>query len=150
MNIEQGTTKTKVWIYALVAVFALVGLADATYLTAQHLSGANLQCSVISGCNEVLASPYAKIGNIPLSGLGAIAYFVVFSIATLIAFNYRGLKIILLIIVSMMALTSLWLIYLQAFVIRHFCQYCLLSAAVCFTLFGLTLFARFKENRKLA
>jgi len=138
------------WLYAAIAVVALVGLADAMYLTIQHLSGANLQCSVISGCDEVLASRYAKIGKFPLSGLGAVAYFLVFSLATLIAFDYRGLKIILLAIVSMMALTSIWLIYLQAFVIRHFCQYCLLSAAVCFTLFGLALFARFKERQKLA
>jgi uncharacterized membrane protein len=33
-----------------------------------------------------------------------------------------------------MFLMTLWLLYLQAFVIHHFCQYCLLSAAVTITL----------------
>jgi uncharacterized membrane protein len=38
------------------------------------------------------------------------------------------------ILLALMFLTTLWLIYLQAFVIHHFCQYCLLSAAVTMTL----------------
>jgi uncharacterized membrane protein len=33
-----------------------------------------------------------------------------------------------------MCITSLWLIYLQAFVIGAYCQYCLFSAAVTFAL----------------
>jgi uncharacterized membrane protein len=41
-----------------------------------------------------------------------------------------------------MVLVSFWLIYLQAFVIRAFCQFCLLSAAITFTLMATAWFAR--------
>ena len=138
------------WLYGAIAFVALIGLADAGYLTIEHLSGRSLQCTIIAGCDVVLASKYAKVGGVPLSLLGAFAYFIVFSIATLIAFDYKSLKIPLLIIVSLMALTSIGLIYLQAFVVQAFCQYCLLSATTSFTLFALMLIARFFEKRKLS
>jgi uncharacterized membrane protein len=62
--------------------------------------------------------------------LGAFAYFTVFSLSILAAFGYRFAKPLLIALVSLMFLMTLWLLYLQAFVIHHFCQYCLLSAAV--------------------
>jgi uncharacterized membrane protein len=71
---------------------------------------------------------------VPLAALGAVAYFTVFSLATLAAFGYRLVGKLLAALVALMFLTTLWLIYLQAFVIHHFCQYCLLSAAVTITL----------------
>jgi uncharacterized membrane protein len=37
----------------------------------------------------------------------------------------------------------LWLIYLQAFVIRQFCQYCLFSAAITSVLLLLIVIGRF-------
>ena len=123
-------TTRVVWIYLIAALISLVGLADAIYLTVEHLSGESLRCTIISGCSEVLSSPYSHIGSVPLAALGAVAYFVVFSLATLAAFRYQFAATILKIVVAMMFLTTLWLLYLQAFVIRHFCQYCLLSAAV--------------------
>src|SRR6266704_6702900 len=123
-------TTRVVWIYLIAAVISLVGLADAIYLTVEHLSGESLRCTIISGCSEVLSSPYSHIGSVPLAALGAAAYFVVFSLATLAAFRYAFAATILKIVVAMMFLTTLWLLYLQAFVIHHFCQYCLLSAAV--------------------
>ena len=118
------------WTYLIVALVSLIGLADAIYLTVQHITGASLRCTVISGCSEVLSSPYAQIGPLPLAALGAAAYFVVFSLATLAAFSYPLVKLCLKILVGIMFLMTLWLLYLQAFVIHHFCQYCLLSAAV--------------------
>jgi uncharacterized membrane protein len=127
------------WLYGVIAVVALIGLADATYLTVEHLSGRTLQCTLTSGCNTVLSSEYSKLFGYPLSGFGAVAYFTVFSFAVLIAFDYKILKPLLLVIVSFMAAMSCWLVYLQAFVIEAFCQYCLLSAIVCFTLFALAL-----------
>jgi uncharacterized membrane protein len=116
------------------AIVSLVGLGDAIYLTVKHITGETLRCSVISGCSEVLASPYAQIGPLPLAAVGAFAYFVVFSLAILAGFGYRAMVLPLRILLALMFLTTLWLIYLQAFVIHHFCQYCLLSAAVTTTL----------------
>ena len=52
-------------------------------------------------------------------------------------FGYRVAGQLLLPVVVAMCLVSVWLIYLQAFVIHAFCQFCLLSAAVTFTLTGL-------------
>lgn len=112
------------------AAVSLVGLGDAIYLTVKHITGATLRCSIISGCSEVLSSPYAQVGPLPLAAVGAAAYFVVFSLAILAGFGYRVMILPLKILLALMLLTTLWLLYLQAFVIHHFCQYCLLSAAV--------------------
>ena len=118
------------WPYALAALLSLAGLADALYLTVQHLEGRSVPCSVTGGCEEVLTSSYAVIAGIPLAAVGATAYFSVFSLATLAIFGYRTAGILLRPLVAVMVLMSLWLFYLQAFVIRAFCQFCLLSAAI--------------------
>jgi uncharacterized membrane protein len=129
-------------IHALTAGVSLVGLADSIYLTVEHLSGRSVRCTIISGCSEVLSSSYATFYNIPLAAIGAVAYFTVFSLATLAAFRYQFAGKLLVPIVGLMLLTTLWLIYLQAFVIKHFCQFCLLSALVTFTLSILVFVAR--------
>jgi len=118
------------WTYFVAALISLIGLGDAIYLTVQHITGASLRCTIISGCSEVLSSPYAQVGPFPLAAVGAAAYFVVFSLAILSAFRYPFVKLLLKILLALMFLATLWLLYLQAFVIHHFCQYCLLSAAV--------------------
>jgi len=122
-------TSTK-WIYVVAALLALVGLTDALYLTVQHLSGRSVPCSVTGGCEEVLTSAYAVVAGIPLAALGAAAYFSAFSLSILAAFGYRSAARLLLPLVATMVLVSVWLFYLQAFVIRAFCQFCLLSAAI--------------------
>lgn len=120
-------------LYGSAALVSLIGLADAIYLTVEHLSGRSVRCT-LSGCSEVLSSPYASVRGMPLAAVGAFAYFTVFSLATLAAFGYRVAGKLLAFIVGAMFLTTLWLLYLQAFVIGHFCQYCLLSALVTTTL----------------
>src|SRR5260370_14255859 len=129
------------WPYFIAAVVSLIGLGDAIYLTLQDLTGQTLRCTIVSGCNEVLSSPYAHIGSFPLAALGGIAYFTVFSLSILAAFGYRFAKPLLAALIAAMFLTTIWLLYLQAFVIHHFCQYCLLSAAVTTTLTVLVLTA---------
>jgi uncharacterized membrane protein len=129
-NASTQASKRFAWGYLISALLSLIGLADALYLTVQHLTGQSLRCTIISGCSEVLSSPYAQIGSVPLAAVGAFAYFTVFSLSILAAFKFRFARPLLMALVAGMFLMTLWLLYLQAFVIRHFCQYCLLSAAV--------------------
>ena len=133
-------------LYGATAFVSLIGLADSIYLTVEHLAGRSVRCTITSGCSEVLSSQYASVRGFPLAALGAIAYFVVFSLSTLAAFGYRNSGKLLTLLVAAMFLTTLWLLYLQAFVIGHFCQFCLLSALVTTTLTVFVIFAR----RKLA
>lgn len=142
---RRGGASRTTLLYALAAVVSLVGLGDALYLTAEHLSGRSAQCLISSGCSKVLSSPYASPGGIPLAVVGALAYFTVFSLATLAAFGYKGAGRLLGLLVALMFLTTLVLLYLQAFVIHEYCDYCLLSALVTFTLmiiYGLLRFLR--------
>ena len=66
----------------------MAGLADATYLTVQALTGETLSCGGSPDCFRVLGSSYAKVGGIPVAMLGALAYFTVFTFATFAAFGY--------------------------------------------------------------
>jgi uncharacterized membrane protein len=141
-QVSPGESQNKFgWSYLIGALLSLIGLADSLYLTVQHLTGQSLRCTVISGCSEVLSSPYAQIGSVPLAAIGAAAYFTVFSLSILAVFGYRLVKPLLTVLLILMFLMTLWLLYLQAIVIRHFCQYCLLSAAVTILLTALLVIA---------
>lgn len=129
-------------LYLTAAIVSLIGLADAIYLTVEHVTGQSVRCTIVAGCSEVLSSQYAVVAGVPLAVIGAAAYFTVFSLAILAAFGYRFAGTLLTPFVLLMFLVSLWLFYLQAFVIHAFCQFCLLSAAVTTALAVIALFAR--------
>lgn len=136
---------------AAVALLALVGLLDAGYLTIEHLGGriGNVPCMVTTTCDQVLMSPYATLpGGVPLAALGALAYFTVFSLATLAAFGYDAARALLLPLTLAMFAGSLWLLYVQAFVLEAFCSYCLLSATLSTALALLVVLRRFLHRRR--
>ena len=124
-------------LYTAVAIVAVAGLADATYLTVQALTGETLSCGGSPDCSRVLGSSYAKLGGIPVGMLGVLAYFTVFTLATFAAFDYPRAPKFLALIAGAMFLMTLWLLYVQAFLLHAYCRYCLLSAAITFLIAGL-------------
>jgi len=124
-------------LYAAVAIVSVAGLADAIYLTVQALTGETLSCGGSPDCFRVLGSSYAKVGGIPVAMLGALAYFSVFTFATFAAFGYARAPKFLALMVGMMFLGTLWLLYVQAFLLHAYCRYCLFSAATTFLIAGL-------------
>lgn len=134
--------------YGLAMLVTLIGLVDAIYLTVQHLTGRGVRCTVVAGCSAVLSSRYAVIGGMPLAALGAVAYFTAFSCATLALFGSVRSRMGLRMMAAAMLGMTLWLLYVQAFVLRAFCSYCLLSALMTFLLAVLVLLARLSEAKQ--
>jgi len=131
---------TKVSSAAVVLLFvvALLGFADATYLTVEHYRGVIPPCSITSGCEQVLTSPYSSVLGFPVS-LGGSIYYLVVMVGCLIfleskhlsaniqAHHYSILKWTLVFTLAGF-LASLWFVYVQAFILYSYCQYCLGSA----------------------
>jgi len=123
--------------YSVAAFVSLIGLAEATYLTVIALTGETAVCGGSASCFEVLGSKYARVFGIPVAAFGIVAYFGAFSFATFAAFGYaRARKLFALLVWTMFAGT-LWLLFVQAFLLHAFCRYCLFSAAMIFLLTGL-------------
>ena len=134
---ESGNNSTGVGRGISISAFvvALVGLADAGYLTAKHYSGLNVPCSLINGCDTVLKSSWAEFFGYPTALYGAVAYFIAFSLAFLVYSGRVELWKVFGVLATLMFVASLGFLYIQAFVIGAFCQYCLLSLATSTLLF---------------
>jgi uncharacterized membrane protein len=85
-----------------------------------------------------LNSRFSAIGPLPISWLGFAFYLTVFSTAMYAAFGEdRPLKLLFWPALAAF-LASLGLVGIQAFVLRAYCQYCLLSAILMTLIFLLT------------
>jgi uncharacterized membrane protein len=126
-------------IYVVAAIISLVGLADATYLSVQALTGETLGCGGSPDCFRVLGSAYSRVAGMPVALFGAVAYFSVFMFATFAGFGYRRARMFLILTIAAMFLATLWFLYIQAFLLHAYCRYCLFSAAITFLLAGLVI-----------
>lgn len=135
------TARVRTFFYSAAALAALVGLAEATYLSVLFLTGEMAVCGGSADCAQVLGSKYSHVGSIPISAFGALAYFTAFSCATFAAFGYVAARKFLALVVGAMFATTLWLLFVQAFLLHAFCRYCLFSAALIFLLAGIVVAA---------
>lgn len=124
-------------IFALVAV-SVIGLADASYLTAKHYLGSPINCSIFNGCEKVITSPYSIILGVPVALLG-VSYYFSFLLFTIFYLDTKREKILEFAarfsFVGIIA--SFWFLFLQIFIIKALCLYCLISAASSTILFVL-------------
>ena len=137
-------------LYTAVAIVAVAGLADATYLSVQALTGETVGCGGSPDCSQVLGSSYAKLVGIPVAMLGALAYFAVFTFAIFAAFGYSRAPKFLVAIAGAMFLMTMWLLYVQAFLLHAYCRYCLFSAAITFLIAGLLIAVPPSQRRSRA
>lgn len=134
---EVTGSRTRTVLNTIAAVISLAGLVNATYLAVVAMTGEAAACGGSEDCFEVLGSPYARIAGIPVAFLGVWGYFAAFTFATFAGFGYKRAQGLFALTVGLMFAMTLWLLYVQAFVLHAFCRYCLFSAAFTFLLAGL-------------
>jgi uncharacterized membrane protein len=116
------------------ALLALVGFLIAGYMLAYALGWTGPVICGVGDCEAVQSSEYARIGPIPVALFGVLGYLalLVVSLAGIQPAGVRSRAVPrLLIIGSLFGLGfSIYLTYLEAFVIYAWCQWCVGSAIV--------------------
>lgn len=110
----------------ILVILALIGFADAVYLSVTKALGYAVPCDLTHGCETVLSSKYSMFFGVSLANWG-IVFFSGIIIAALLANHYNLWKKLLTLGLSLGALGALVFLSLQFFVIKQVCQYCLLS-----------------------
>ena len=128
-------------------IISFIGFLDSSYLTVQHYRGEPPSCAIFTGCETVAESKYAVAGPIPLALLGLLYYLAIF-ILTVAYFDTKKERLLLLAALLTIAgfLASLYFVYLQLFVIKAICLYCMISAASSTALFTFGAFAMFRDR----
>lgn len=115
----------------IISLLSLAGTILSLYLLYKKRSGQKMVCIVGDDCSKVLESKYNKTFGVPNELLGVLYYLFVFVLATTSQIIFLPDIFFNLLIISGIGagLFSIFLVYLQIFVIRELCEYCMASAA---------------------
>jgi uncharacterized membrane protein len=135
----------------IVATLSLVGIFVALYLLLYKLGMiGNLSCSVGS-CETVNLSKWATFLGLPVAGWG-VAWYVAMFVLALVSTGSRFteslvVSTVLLGVATTGLIFSLYLTYLELFVIDAICQWCVVSAVIVTIIFFVAV-ADWRELRK--
>jgi uncharacterized membrane protein len=124
-----------------VFALSLVGGGVALYLTMAHLNYLALTCGELPGCAEVAAHPTSRgfgirgLEYIPTAAFGLMMFIVMAALSFMRAATDKPsfadtVRTIQRAIAVAAVLVSAYLTYLEAAVIRAWCQWCIASAIV--------------------
>jgi len=126
-----------------IPILCLLGFGVAGYLAYVETTQATAVCGPVGDCNAVQQSEYARLfGILPVGGLGLLGYSCIF-IAWILA-RYAGgwkasLALLFLFVMTVFGtLFSIYLTFLEPFVIGATCAWCLTSAGLMTILMLLT------------
>ena len=140
---QQPASQTSPQLSVLVAILAIVGIFVAGYLTFVEASDAEAVCGPVGDCNTVQQSKYAILfGVLPVGLLGLIGYLLIFGAWVIARLDLDRLSDLATVAIFGMTafgtLFSIYLTFLEPFVIGATCAWCLTSAIVTAALFWLS------------
>lgn len=125
----------------LLIFLALAGIIDSAVLHRLDAAGTVGKICEATGfgeCEAVLTSSYSKMLGLPLTVWGLVYYSTIFWLALGSRIS-REARSTLAALTGLGVVCSLWFTYLQAFVIRAWCPFCLVSALITLLAFVIAL-----------
>jgi len=136
---DQKKTKKRLKLHWVVPLLALLGLVVAGYLAFIESTGGEAVCGPVGDCNTVQQSEYAFLfGVVSVGLLGMLSYIAILSAWLIDRWGSEQLADLAQVAIFLMAfvgtLFSIYLTFLEPFVIGATCAWCLTSAVVITTL----------------
>lgn len=130
------------WRKWAIPLLALAGLGVAAYLAFVETAEVTAICGPVGDCNAVQQSEYARLFGIPIGVLGVVGYsaiLVVWAVGLLKSRFAAWAALALLAMTFGGTLFSIYLTFLEPFVIGAVCAWCLTSAVLITLLFVLSI-----------
>lgn len=130
-------------VRSAVSLLTLVGLAISVYMAYIELTTNPAVCGAIGDCNAVQQSDYAHLLGIPIGVIGVMGYLLMLGISLMIVrgperYLSRSLWM-LQVLVGVSAVFTIYLTFLEPFVIGAVCAWCLMSSLVVLNLLWLVM-----------
>jgi len=121
----------------MITTLGILGAAISGYVWYKQVTPGAVAC-LGTGCATVIRSRYGKLLGIPNGALGVV-YFLSVSAAPLLSFWLPNLRLFVLLATTIALVLYVYLAYLQVFVLRALCNWCLMSAGLTGILFWVLL-----------
>ena len=131
----------KILFINLINLFALVGFFISLYIYNQKRKREKLICPRKTDCDKVVYSTYSRFLGFPVEVLGMIYYFLIGSIYSYLSIFELWSTLsycFILFITSCSIIFSVYLLSIQAFIIKKWCLWCLSSAFISSVIFILS------------
>ena len=126
-----------------ISLVTLIGALVSAYMAYVEITANPAVCGVIGDCNAVQQSEYASLMGIPIGVIGVVGYLMMFFInigINRVPLKYRSqLLFILKLLVGGAAVFTIYLTFLEPFVIGAVCAWCLLSSLIILNLMWLVI-----------
>ncbi|OGH92606.1 MAG: hypothetical protein A2534_00175 [Candidatus Magasanikbacteria bacterium RIFOXYD2_FULL_39_9] len=143
---KQLVAPSNLFLFAFLGL-AAIGFADATYLTVKYFIGAPVTCAILKGCEQVTTSHYSLFFGQPVALAGSLYYLSVLLLTAIYLESKNRTFFLLANILTFFGfLVSARFVYLQIFVIKALCIYCMVSATTSTLLFSMSLFSLRKNK----
>ena len=128
----------------LIFVFSLLGLLVASFLFYEYNIAGTIICPTGRGCDIVRTSSYSSFLGISIPILGIIFYLTM-AILSVVHSHYlskEAVRKLQLLVTAIGVVFGVYLTFLEAFVIKAFCFWCILSFIISFAVLLLILLGR--------
>jgi uncharacterized membrane protein len=132
-------------VYASIIISGIIGFSIAYYIYSYKRNKTkSLVCPLNFHCDPVINSKYSKIFGFPVEVLG-LMYYAIISVAYIFfwlspfSVNFWFTQSVVWASAAAF-IFSIYLTYIQAFTLKNWCSWCLVSAALCVVILVLAFF----------